>query len=180
MKLKTILVILAGLLIFSGCERADETPQVRERVTRYWEAIYSGRIHAAYEMLDNRSRGSMSYLEFGKAVAGLGAKVAPEIDAFYKAYTPLTSAEIKTVYVEKKSARVGVHLTHPDPTWFPSAAYDEAVEAGLADHELAICIISAKTQALYEGEIPIVDLTVTVRLLKEDDLWRIVFYDYRQ
>jgi hypothetical protein len=178
MKRIMLLIGAATLLAaaLAGCPREDETPIVRQQAERYWAYLFRGRTLDAYKMLDEQTRGYLSYMEYAQKV-GFGKSQITEIQDYWKAYYANTEIVINDVSIKRKLAIVSITLTIPDPSWFPDEAYTEAQSLGLEGHEYALFMISAQTKALQRGEIPQVLIEESTQLLKESGQWRIVFKD---
>ncbi|MEA3311143.1 MAG: hypothetical protein U9Q76_02860 [candidate division WOR-3 bacterium] len=174
--MKRNLLLLAALisLVLAGCPNKDEAPIVRQRAERYWNYLYRGETRSAYNMLDKKSQGFLSYPDYARKV-GFGPTNLPEVKEYWEAYYPNTQIEVKNISVQRKQAIVYLTLTIPDPTWFPDEAYAEAKRLGLEGHEYALFMIRAQTEALKRGEIPLVRIQENTQLVKEDNVWRIVF-----
>ena len=147
---------------------------MRQRAERYWNYLYRGETRSAYNMLDKKSQGFLSYPDYARKV-GFGPTNLPEVADYWEAYYPNTQIEVKNVSVQRKQAIVSLTLTIPDPTWFPDEAYAEAKRLGLEGHEYALFMIRAQTEALKKGEIPLVRIQENTQLVKEDAEWRVVF-----
>lgn len=176
MKRNLLSLVGAALIavVLAGCPREDEAPIVRQRAERYWYYLFKGQIRSAYNMLDKKSRGTLTYGEYARKV-GFGPSNLLEVQEYWKAYYPNTLIEVKNVSVQRNSAIASLTLTIPDPTWFPDEAYAEAKRLGLEGHEYALFMIRAQTEALKKGEVPLVRIQENTQLLKEDNVWRIVF-----
>ncbi len=176
MKRNLLLLVCAALicLLLAGCPNKDEAPIVRRRAERYWNYLYRGETRSAYNMLDKKSQGFLSYPDYARKV-GFGPTNLPEVKEYWEAYYPNTQIEVKNVSVQRKQAIVSLTLIIPDPTWFPDEAYAEAKRLGLEGHEYALFMIRAQTEALKKGEIPVVKIQENTQLVKEDNVWRIVF-----
>ncbi|TET23420.1 MAG: hypothetical protein E3J71_02260 [Candidatus Stahlbacteria bacterium] len=176
--MKRNLLLLAGAaliaVVLAGCPQEDEAPIVRQRAERYWNYLYRGRTREAYNMLDKKSRGTLTYGEYARKV-GFGPSNLLEVQEYWKAYYPNTRIEAGNVSVQRKQAIVSLILTLPDPSWFQDEAYAEAKRLGLEGHEYALFMIRAQTEALNRGEIPLVRIQENTPLVKEDAEWHIVF-----
>lgn len=176
--MKRNLLLLAGAaliaVVLAGCPREDEAPIVRQRAERYWHYLYRGRTREAYNMLDKKSQSFITYGEYARKV-GFGPSNLLEVQEYWKAYYPNTRIEAGNVSVRGKKAIVSLILTLPDPSWFQDEAYAEAKRLGLEGHEYALFMIRAQTEALKKGEVPLVRIQENTQLVKEDDVWRIVF-----
>ena len=176
MKRNLPLLVCAALIAvaLAGCPNKDEVLIVRQQAERYWNYLYRGETRSAYNMLDKKSQGFLSYPDYARKV-GFGPTNLPEVKEYWEAYYPNTRIGIGNVSVKRKKAIVSLTLTIPDPTWFPDEAYAEAKRLGLEGHEYAIFMIRWQTEALKRGEIPIVRIHENTQLVKEDNVWRIVF-----
>lgn len=176
MKRNLLLLVCAALIAaaLAGCPNREEVLIVRRQAERYWNYLYRGRTREAYNMLDKKSQGSLSYPEYARKV-GFGPTNLPEVKEYWKAYYPNTQIEVNSVSVQRKQAIVSLTLTIPDPTWFPDEAYAEAERLGLEGHEYALFMIRWQTEALRKGEIPLVKIQESTQLVKEEGEWRVVF-----
>ncbi|MCK4232599.1 hypothetical protein KAX06_05690 [candidate division WOR-3 bacterium] len=176
MKRNLLLLVCAALicLLLAGCPNKEEVLIVRQRAERYWNYLYRGETRSAYNMLDKKSQGFLSYPDYARKV-GFGPTNLPEVADYWEAYYPNTQIEVKNVSVQRKQAIVSLTLIIPDPTWFPDEAYAEAKRLGLEGHEYALFMIRAQTEALKKGEIPLVRIQENTQLVKEDAEWRVVF-----
>lgn len=178
MRRRVSIILGLGLVavIFSGCPQEGERPMVGERARGYWTAIFQGRARAAYEMLDSKSQGFIVYTDYARKVGLLPSQIQ-EVQDYWAAYYPLTTIEIQSVLIDRKSntAVVSLTLTQPDPTWFSDEALEEAERLGLERGEKARFILRKQTEALREGRVPTVKIAENTKLVKEEDEWRIVF-----
>jgi len=173
MRFKTLGLALAALVVLTACPRED-TSAIKERAVTYWENLFRGKLRAAYEMLDTRSRGFITYPDYARKV-GIWPTTFKEVQDYWKAYYPLTGVEARDVSLTRNTATVALVLTQPDPTWFPDEVHAEAKRLGLEGPDYALFLLRGYTQALLEGKVPIVRIRETTRLVKEDDQWWIVF-----
>lgn len=177
MKLRLLSFVAAGLILtLAGCPGEDEIPEISNRAERYWNNLFHGYTRNAYDMLDSGSRGFIAYADYARKV-GFGPSGLQEVKEYWMAYYPLTAVEVNSVSVKGRKATVTLTLTQPDPTWFPDEAHAQAEEQGLEGNDYALFLLRAQTEALLTGKIPIVKIQENLQLIKEDDVWWVVFDD---